>query len=142
MIIETGKHYILVNKKAGTVIDLDIRNNKTVHCWTRHGGTNQLWDFTCVPDGWHIRNAQQGTYLTFEGNARDGQRVICTHEPYVWHIWPDKKDSNAHRICVPNTQQNLDLSDHGNGVDGTTVQLWTSWEVDHQAWYAEQVAYI
>jgi len=138
MSIESGNRYILANKKAGTVIDLDIRNNRTVHCWTRHGGTNQQWDFTRVQDGWHIRNAQQSTYLSFEGNPGDGQRVICRPEPYVWDIWPDKKDSSAYRICVPNTEQNLDLADNGNKADGTIVQLWTSWDGEHQAWYAER----
>lgn len=55
------------------------------------------WDFTQVEGGWQIRNAQQGTYLSYEGNPQDGQRIVCRPEPYVWNIWHDQKDNNAYR---------------------------------------------
>ena len=41
MHIESGKRYHIVNKKSEKPIDLDIRDNKTVQCWTQHEGTNQ-----------------------------------------------------------------------------------------------------
>jgi len=143
MTIESGKCYYIINKKSGTVVDLDISNNRAVQCCTRHEGVglgtdNQQWDLTEVRNGWQIRNAQQRTYLSFEGDAHDGQKIVCRPEPYVWHIWRDDKDPSAYRICVPNTTQNLDLADHGKKA---IVQLWTqaSWEGDHQVWCTEQV---
>lgn len=54
MPIQSGNRYILVNKKAGTVVDLDIRNNKTVICWSRHGGLNQQVGFALSPLPSHI----------------------------------------------------------------------------------------
>ena len=41
MPIESGKHYHIINKKSKKPADLDIRDNKTVQCWTQHEGTNQ-----------------------------------------------------------------------------------------------------
>lgn len=41
MTIESGNRYYIINKKAGTAIDLDIRNYRTVQGWSRHEGTNQ-----------------------------------------------------------------------------------------------------
>lgn len=41
MTITSGSRYFITNKKAGTVVDLDTRNYRTVHAWTRHGGANQ-----------------------------------------------------------------------------------------------------
>jgi len=139
MTIESGNRYYIINKKAGTAVDLDTRNYKTVQGWSRHEGTNQQWDFTRVDDGWQIRNAQQGTYLAYGGGVQDGERIICRSEPYSWNIWPDERDKNAYRICVANTKQNIDLSDNGNRADGTAVQLWSSWEGTNQAWYVERV---
>jgi len=39
--IQSGNRYFIVNKKSGTVVDLDIRDNKSVISWARHGGVNQ-----------------------------------------------------------------------------------------------------
>jgi len=41
MPIESGKHYHIINEKSKKPIDLDIRDNKTVQCWTQHKETNQ-----------------------------------------------------------------------------------------------------
>lgn len=113
MSIESGKRYYIMNKRSRTVVDLDIRNNKTVQCWTRHEGANQQvrvilftctlilsrlqWDLTEVQNGWQIRNALQRTYLSFEGDPHDEQKIVCTSAPYVWHIWRDDKDPTAYR---------------------------------------------
>jgi len=55
------------------------------------------WDFHQVDGGWHIRNASNGAYLTFEGNAQNGVKVIGTNQAHTWHIWPDSKDNSSYR---------------------------------------------
>jgi len=41
MPIEAGKRYVLINKKSGTALDLDTRDNRSVQGWSRHGKANQ-----------------------------------------------------------------------------------------------------
>ncbi|KAF9530786.1 carbohydrate-binding module family 13 protein [Crepidotus variabilis] len=139
MSITNGGRFYIHNKKAGTVIDLDTRDNRSVQCWSKWGGANQQWEFLQVEGGWQIRNVAQRTYLTFDGNAQDGQRLIGSQNPFTWNIWPSDHDQRAYMICVPNTKQLIDLSDHGNIRDGTAVQLWTTFKSDNQLWTVENV---
>ena len=41
-------------------------------------------------------------------------------------------------IFVPNSNFNVDLSDHGNANPGTPVTLWEKWEGENQVWRFEQ----
>ena len=43
------------------------------------------------------------------------------------------------RLFVPNTQFNLDLSDHGSATPGTHVVVWTKWSPGKcQTWRFEE----
>lgn len=111
------------------------------------------WEMERVDNGWYIKNVKTGLYLSLEGQALDNTGVIGYSQPFLWHIWDDEEDSNtirwvshvgSHgggaftgvpcRICVPNTQQNLDLSDYGNPAPGTPINIWGRWSGQNQTW--------
>ncbi|KAF8151499.1 ricin B-like lectin [Crassisporium funariophilum] len=137
--IESTHRYIIKNQKGGTVIDLNGNDNRSIIGFPRHGGPNQQWETIRTADGWHIKNVATGLYLSFEGQAGDGKKLVADQAPFLWHLWPDKKQTDAFRICVPNTKQNVDLSDHGNPNPGTPVTLWGTWEGLNQVWLFERV---
>ncbi|KDR71606.1 hypothetical protein GALMADRAFT_143860 [Galerina marginata CBS 339.88] len=137
--IESGAHYIIANKKGKTVVDLNTVDGTTVIGWSCHGGQNQQWETIQAEGGWHIRNVGNGKYLRFEGNVCDGRQAIATLDPFLWHLWPDSEDQNGIRVCVPNTPQNLDLSDDGNATNGTPVSIWGRWKGTNQVWYFERL---
>ena len=41
-------------------------------------------------------------------------------------------------ICVPNTKQNVDLTNYGNAAPGTPVAIWGRWEGTNQTWRFEK----
>ncbi|PPQ69127.1 hypothetical protein CVT26_003575 [Gymnopilus dilepis] len=139
--IESNTRYIIRNKKAGTVIDLSGSDNHSVLGWNRHGGENQQWELIQENDGqWEFKNVATGKYLKFDGEAKDGEPLIASDEPYGWDIWPDEQDPSGVRICVHNTRQVVDLSDHGNPANGTPVTLWWGWQPgENQVWIFERV---
>ncbi|KAF8797635.1 ricin B-like lectin [Phlegmacium glaucopus] len=137
--IQSGCRYIITNHKGGTVIDLSGADNKSIIGYTRHGGENQQWEPTQRDNGWIIKNVRSGHYLGYEGQLSDGTKLVATEQPFVWHIWHDKEDPSAYRISVPDTNKDVDLSDHGNPTPGTPIALWGRWVAFNQAWYFERV---
>ena len=39
---------------------------------------------------------------------------------------------------MPNTIQNVDLTDYGNATPGTAVAIWARWEGENQTWKFEK----
>lgn len=52
----------------------------------------------------------------------------------VWcpHLLP------PHRICLPDTVFNIDLTNYGDSAGGTAVEIWGRWEAQNQCWRFEQ----
>jgi hypothetical protein len=40
-----------------------------------------------IDGGWIIKNVQANRYLGYEGQHCDGNKLVATEEPRVWHIW-------------------------------------------------------
>ncbi|KAI0072610.1 carbohydrate-binding module family 13 protein [Panus rudis PR-1116 ss-1] len=140
--IQSGATYKLVNAKAHNVLDLSGGDNRSIIGYDWHGGDNQKWQVSQSGSGWVFRNVGTGLYLRPDiggGNlAENGTPVIADSEPFEWDIWPDEQDPSVFRIFVPNTPQNVDLSDHGNATPGTRVTLWWKWDGRNQCWHFEQ----
>jgi len=135
MSIISGQTYSLINKKAHNAMDLSGGDNKSVIGYDFHGGDNQKWKLEQVGSQWALQNVATGNYLTVEGDSvQDGTPLVVGGNKTVWDIWPDGGESKFYRISIPNTQLNIDLSDHGNPTPGTPVTLWIRWEADNQCW--------
>ncbi|KAL0948452.1 hypothetical protein HGRIS_011025 [Hohenbuehelia grisea] len=136
--VYSGGTYIFVNAKAGNCLDLSGGDNFSIIGYDNHGGDNQKWRLESDGSGWHIQNVGTGKYLAVDGFAGDGTPVIARDEPFTWDIWPDEEDGNLNRIFVPNTRQNIDLSDHGNPTPGQPITLWDKWEGRNQCWHFQE----
>ncbi|KAI5983734.1 hypothetical protein EDC04DRAFT_1717335 [Pisolithus marmoratus] len=64
----------------------------------------QLSDQICPPN----------LYLSIEGEPRDGTKVVAKSTPFEWHVEDQPGFQQAIRLFVPETNQNVDLSDNGN----------------------------
>ncbi|CAA7264510.1 unnamed protein product [Cyclocybe aegerita] len=137
--VHSGLTYVITNVKAGTAIDLSAGDNHTVTGWATHGHTNQQWTLNWTGNSWTFRSVATGTYLSIDGSASDGTRIVASTTPFDWHIWRDEQDENTFRIFVPNTHQNLDLYARGNPSSGNPVTLWYTWNGLHQTWKFTQV---
>ncbi|CAE7127000.1 unnamed protein product [Rhizoctonia solani] len=124
-------------------LDLSGGDGTSIISFPWHGGDNQKWEFIPADNGhYHIRNAQQGKYITFPDEPNDGKQVIATDGPREWEVRlghegvNDKDEQVSVRIFVPGTEQNLDLTNHGDITPGNPVQLWSRTPGQGQAWYA------
>ncbi|PPQ90356.1 hypothetical protein CVT25_007758 [Psilocybe cyanescens] len=140
--IQNGTRYILVNKKGKTVVDLSGTDSRSVIGWDRHGGTNQQWEAIQTHGGWHLKNAGTGKYLSLGARPENGGSVVGSDEPFIWELVEDSEDQNGIRVKVPNTNKDLDLSDHGNPTAGNPIAIWGSWKGENQVWYFEQARYV
>ncbi|KAF8641645.1 hypothetical protein AX16_009871 [Volvariella volvacea WC 439] len=140
MTLESGTHYILVNRKSGTVLDLSGGDGVSILGWSGHGGDNQKWEAIYSYDDsnpvWNFRNVANGRYLGVEGELRDGLRVQGVDWEYQWVLEPQGDD--YYRILAPGTPFNVDLTDYGNPENGTPVELWGRWEAENQQWRFER----
>ncbi|KAH7317533.1 ricin B lectin domain-containing protein, partial [Rhizoctonia solani] len=129
-------------------IDLSGGDEQSVIAFGWHGGDNQKWKFEDSGNGlYHIQNVKYGKYLTFPDEPNDGKQVIATDGPREWEV-PRiysvsttflsimTHDSQQGSIFVPGTNQNLDLTNHGDITPGNPVQLWARTPGKGQAWYA------
>ena len=139
MSIQTGATFVIVNVKSCTVLDLSGGDNVSIIGFQRHDGNNQKvssikhisalestvsdarfvsekkWLLEHSGDGrWVFRNEQTGNHLSVGGPPENGAPLTAKDERFEWDIWPDPEYPGAFRIIVPNTQQCVDLSDHGN----------------------------
>ncbi|KAG6901563.1 hypothetical protein C0995_010497 [Termitomyces sp. Mi166 len=146
MTIQPGNTYILVNAKSGTALDLSGTdgyseiNARSVLGWNQHGGDNQKWELSQENNQWIFRNVGSGKYLGLsEGEPGNNLPVHGVNDPVPWNIFHDKDDDSVYRIFVPDTNFNIDLSDHGNPDNGTLVTLWGKWQPGvNQTWRFEQ----
>ena len=51
---------------------------------------------------------------------------------------PRSESCLSFRISVPGTNQDVDLSDHGNPEPGTPIATWGHWEGLNQVWHFER----
>ncbi|KAF6748415.1 carbohydrate-binding module family 13 protein [Ephemerocybe angulata] len=138
--ITSGNRYKITNAQGGTVLDLSIKNGRTINGWNWHGTDNQIWQLEQVEGGpWRFRNVSNGKYLAAEGNPRDGLQLIGSEQPFNWHMWRDERDQNTYRIVYPDTVFNVDLSGNGDPTGGTPIELWGRHEAVNQTWRFEQV---
>lgn len=124
-------------------IDLSGGDEQSVIAFGWHGGDNQKWKFEDSGNGlYHIQNVKYGKYLTFPDEPNDGKQVIATDGPREWEVRVGREGENQKdqhesiRIFVPGTNQNLDLTNHGDITPGNPVQLWARTPGKGQAWYA------
>ncbi|TEB25738.1 carbohydrate-binding module family 13 protein, partial [Coprinellus micaceus] len=149
-VVERGQRYKIVNAKSGTVLDLSSHPPPSstytalttclslVNGWNFHGRDNQIWEASEEHGFWHFKNVASGKYLAPKSTQyKDGIKVIASDTRFNWHIWPDKKNPNTLRICIPDTVFNVDLSNHGDAKGGTPVELWGRWEGTNQTWKFE-----
>ncbi|KAK7682003.1 hypothetical protein QCA50_014967 [Cerrena zonata] len=136
--VQSGATYRLINAKAGNVLDLSGGDNRSIIGYDWHGGENQKWELDNQGSGWTLRNKGTGLYLSVDGYGQDGTPIVASENPTQWDIWPDEEDPSVHRIFIPNTRLNVDLSDHGNPTPGTLITLWGKWEGRNQCWRFEQ----
>ncbi|PPQ67441.1 hypothetical protein CVT26_007235 [Gymnopilus dilepis] len=155
--LESGVQYCIKNDKGQTVVDLSGGDGKS--SWTEHKGPNQRWTVEKHGLGWYIKSVGSGKYLNVEGEVRDGTRVIACDEPMPWRVWADDRlkgircvlgvlcpgglrliggVDGGYRIVLPDTNQNLDLSDHGNSTPGTAITLWSQSDGRNQLWKFEK----
>ncbi|KAG6898605.1 hypothetical protein C0993_005715 [Termitomyces sp. T159_Od127] len=142
MSIEPYNTYIIVNAKSGTALDLSGTDGYTVSGWERHGGDNQRWYLDKYEDTnqWTFRNIYNDKYLGLADSSSfmDDVPVQGVDYPVPWDIFPDEQDYSAHRILVPGTPFNVDLSNFGDFNNGTLVAIWGQWEGQNQTWRFEQ----
>lgn len=138
--IQSNSIYFIINRKGGTVINLSGEDNlnKSIIGYPRNGGKNQQWEPMQIDGGWIIKSVSSGHYLGYQGSPCDGNKLVATDQPFVWNIWRDIMPF-SYRISVPNSNQDVDLSDHGNATPGTPIATWGRWEGLNQVWAFEQV---
>ncbi|KAJ8585907.1 hypothetical protein M405DRAFT_824170 [Rhizopogon salebrosus TDB-379] len=129
--IQDQNTYALKNARGKTVLDLSGRDNKSITGHHDHNGPNQSWIFQHGENGWFIKSAGSGQYLGIEGDIRDernGTRVIAVSTPFRWRVEDsDIPNVEGIRILARDTSFSVDLSDHGNSMEGTKVQLYERW---------------
>jgi len=139
--VTAGQTYYLINKQANNAMDLSAGDNTSVIGYGLHDGDNQKWRLANSGSGWTLQNASTGSWLTVDGptsSAVDGTRVVAGSTQTIWDIWPDEDDPTVHRLFIPNTRLNIDLSDYGNTTPGTPVQVWGKWSPGtNQCWLFE-----
>ncbi|KAI6140110.1 hypothetical protein BKA82DRAFT_4215800 [Pisolithus tinctorius] len=72
-------------------------------------------------------NRQLGRHHVTFTMANNNQ--LCIDDHGSWHA----------RLFVPGTNQNVNLSDHGNATPGTPVTLWGKWNGNNQLWHIESI---
>ncbi|KAF9559357.1 carbohydrate-binding module family 13 protein [Agrocybe pediades] len=139
--IASGNSYVIVNTQSQTVMDLSGNDSVSVIGYPRHGGPNQQWELIFAQNGWHIKSVSSGKYLRHEGDDQNGRRLIATHDPFLWYIWPDTQNVTAGRISVASSSQiyDVDLTDFGNATPGTPVQIWGRTSHNNQVWQFDRV---
>ncbi|KAK6496721.1 hypothetical protein TWF481_001709 [Arthrobotrys musiformis] len=137
-----GRSYRIVNVKAGNVIDLSGGDWHSVFGWQWKGGDNQKWILESQDGLWTFRNKEKGTFLGIAGiQVKFGTRLAASEFPVQWDVQADEDDTTIYRILVPRQPcpLNVELSDNGNGNNGTPLQLWGQWPANHQFWRFEEV---
>ncbi|KIN98520.1 carbohydrate-binding module family 13 protein [Pisolithus tinctorius Marx 270] len=136
--IQSGGIYALINVKAqnscldlsGGIIMLEHSMPSSLHQWIFEHQYNS---------NYLIKSIGSSLNLNIEGEPRDGARVVAKPTPFEWHIEDEPSFQQAIRLFVPGTNQNVNLSDHGNATPGTPVTLWGKWNGNNQLWHIESI---
>ncbi|KAF9445870.1 carbohydrate-binding module family 13 protein [Macrolepiota fuliginosa MF-IS2] len=139
--IRSGRRYKIINvKNTERALDLSSADNRSIIGYGFHGGDNQKWELQQDSRGWTLRNVSTRLYVAAEGHEgnnnndyHDGTKAIGAQEPYKWHIWHES--DNKLRICVPDVNRCLDLSNHGQGID---IEIGPKWHGENQLWYFDE----
>ncbi|KAK6340305.1 hypothetical protein TWF730_002068 [Orbilia blumenaviensis] len=137
-----GRTYRIVNVRAGSVLDLSGTDGHAVIGWQWKGGNNQKWILELEDGAWIFRNIEHGKFLGIAGvQVKFGTRLAGSDFPVHWDIRPEEEDTSIYRILVPRQQcpLNVELSENGNGHNGTPIHLWGQWPASHQNWRFEEV---
>jgi hypothetical protein len=140
--IQQNGIYSLTNLKGGTCIDLSGGDNVSIIGYEFHNGPNQAWKFESAGGDrtFNLRSTGSGQYLSVAGEPGDGQKVVAAGSPYAWRIDDVQGTENGVRLSpASNTNYSVDLSDHGNSMPGTLVQLWGSWDGPNQVWKLQKI---
>ncbi|KAI6043626.1 carbohydrate-binding module family 13 protein [Pisolithus marmoratus] len=134
--IRSGGTYALTNVKAqNSCLDLSGADHYSIIGFEYHGGSNQTWIFERQYNGnYLIKSVRPNLYLSIEGEPRDGTKVVAKSTPFEWHVEDQPGFQQAIRLFVPETNQNVDLSDNGNPTSSAPVTLWRKWNGEHQIW--------
>ncbi|KAJ2918732.1 hypothetical protein MD484_g1655, partial [Candolleomyces efflorescens] len=141
MPFESGKIYKLSNFKTGSALTLKSSTCLVVGDMFE-GKPNQLWEAESTPMGsWSFKNVEHpGLYLGLERKivANDGELVVGVSYPFAWA--PKRVGKAASpvmfKLCIPYTNQVLDLNLNGGWANGIRIQVYTDWGVrqDNQKW--------
>jgi hypothetical protein len=128
-----GKRAILTTMVNGSsVLDGDGSN---VLIWERHGGNNQIWEFTLEPstNAYTIRNVGWNSYLT-----ENSQRNVILNNQLAsatkWRVNP--VSGNGYEIQSVTSNQYLDLPS-SNTQSGTRMLTWPKNNGNNQRWLIE-----
>ncbi|KAL4066331.1 carbohydrate-binding module family 13 protein, partial [Scleroderma yunnanense] len=138
--IQSGGRYVLTNVQAtNSCLDLSGGDHRSIIGYPPNGGSNQQWEFHRVEGNLFTVRSGTGLHLRIDGEPADGVRVVAGPDRYIWYVEDVPGIDRAIRLFVPETQFNIDLSDHGNPNPGTPVTLWARWDGQNQLWRLQQV---
>lgn len=103
--------------------------------WGARSGTTRVW----------LREMSRSRGISGTMN----RTVLLSGEQASWlvaifssvHLNIAQRGVPACRICVPDTQENVDLTNYGGLQDGTRIAIWGRWEPgENQTWFFEKGA--
>lgn len=124
--------YEIENKASGKVLEVNLRDGRTVQQWRRAHRRNQQWDIEDAGNGYvYVKSAENGMILEVEGgNARDGAHVVVSHrtgsDSQLWKIEGEDLVRFTSRLGKA-----LDLP-HGSRDEGLAYQIWRAASQDNQ----------
>ncbi|EPS42179.1 hypothetical protein H072_3918 [Dactylellina haptotyla CBS 200.50] len=142
-VIEPGRTYAIRNVAAGTVLDVNNVDWKTVTGWQFNGGDDQKWTIYRTLGHYAIRNLGSGTYLGIPEESQtvsDGTPLICSEEQLQWQI--EGAGNGQFRIYYPDHGRSIvvDLEGGGSPADGTAAILSSEIpEKPSQLWFFDAV---
>ncbi|KAF9779262.1 carbohydrate-binding module family 13 protein [Thelephora terrestris] len=142
---DSGRAYFVINQKSGTALDLSGQDHRSVIGFHLQRSENQKWRFDQHQDGWTIQNLYDGKFLDVNVPNVEGDGVsivaVSTNNPRKWEVRYDDQFGGWRFFYREQdgqiSNQNIDLSDHGNPANNTPVTLWGTWPGQNQVWRLE-----
>ncbi|KAI0773161.1 hypothetical protein BD413DRAFT_473376 [Trametes elegans] len=95
MTVESGHTYRLVHARTGTVLDLSMKDWRSVSSSTWDASDNQKWVAERTSHGWTLRSVATGLFLGADGIPRPGAPVVGTREEAAWDL--QSRGPSVHR---------------------------------------------
>ncbi|KAG8895936.1 hypothetical protein FRC01_012120 [Tulasnella sp. 417] len=128
--------YRLRNVKSGTYLDESNKDKDNIHGWeSRPENNNQKWILEPAGEGFRIKNAEHGRYVSVSG-PRDGADVKASSGDR--DVWTFKDQGRGYAIYLQGSGHVLDL-DQGKEKNGTNVAVWGYTGAHQQLWSLEEV---